>query len=164
MTIFDFVQPPNSAFQFSPTLDGQVYNAFVTWNFFAQRYYINLYAINGTRVFTLPLLGSPIPLRIDTATWIRGVSVASIKTLVPHYFPLGATVDLVVSGCSPEEFNGNKRCLVAGPNEVTFPLTLDPGPANVVGSIASNLNIAAGYFAESSLVYREANQQFEVTP
>src|SRR5271165_3488747 len=58
VTYFPFTPNINSPFQFTPVLDGSQYNAVVTWNLFAQRYYINLYASDGTPIFSLPVIGS----------------------------------------------------------------------------------------------------------
>lgn len=59
-TIIAF-QPTNSAppFQFQATLDGSVYTAIVKWGLFGQRWYLWLYSLSGTRIFTLPMVGSP---------------------------------------------------------------------------------------------------------
>src|SRR6266566_2988171 len=55
---FPFTPSVNAPFQFTPTLDGVQYQAVVTWNLYGQRYYVNLYALDGTLVFSLPLVGS----------------------------------------------------------------------------------------------------------
>jgi hypothetical protein len=53
-------QPSNSAnFTFNATFDGVAYNVVVNWNYWAQRYYVNVYTINGQIVYTLPQIGSP---------------------------------------------------------------------------------------------------------
>lgn len=49
----------NPPFQFSPVLDGATYTAQVRWNMYGQRWYLFLYALNGTRIFTLPMVASP---------------------------------------------------------------------------------------------------------
>jgi hypothetical protein len=46
-------------FRLQPTLDGNVYTGVVPWGLFGQRWYFSLFALDGTRVFTLPLIGSP---------------------------------------------------------------------------------------------------------
>lgn len=55
---YDFT-PGSVPFQFQPTLDSQVYNVVVTWNLFGRRWYVNVYAVDGTLVVALPLVGSP---------------------------------------------------------------------------------------------------------
>lgn len=56
---FQFRPTAIQPFQFQPTLDGAVYTCFVLWGLFGQRWYVWLYALNGTRVLTIPLIGSP---------------------------------------------------------------------------------------------------------
>lgn len=46
-------------FQFQATLDSAVYTGIVKWGLFGQRWYLWLYALDGTRIFTLPMIGSP---------------------------------------------------------------------------------------------------------
>ena len=58
-TYVQFVPSPQSPFQFQATLDSSTYTVIVTWNLFGQRYYINLYALDGTWIVALPLIGSP---------------------------------------------------------------------------------------------------------
>lgn len=59
MVTFPFVRNLQKAMQFSPVLDGVSYNAVVTWNFAALRYYVNLYQLDGVRVCAVPMIGSP---------------------------------------------------------------------------------------------------------
>lgn len=58
-TLTRFTPSPSSNFQFQPVLDGASYNAVVTWNYYGQRYYINIYTQQGVRVLSLPMVGSP---------------------------------------------------------------------------------------------------------
>ena len=57
--IVPFSPSPNANFQFTPTLDGQQYTLIVTWNFAAQRWYINIYTLQGALVLCRPMTGSP---------------------------------------------------------------------------------------------------------
>jgi hypothetical protein len=59
MTIFDFIPSQTSNFQFQPTLDGQQYTAIINWNLFGERYYFNLYTLQGDLILCLALIGSP---------------------------------------------------------------------------------------------------------
>lgn len=60
MTTYTAFTPTASApFQFQPTFDGAVYTVIVTWNLFGQRYYVNVYTLSGTLVYSLPMIGSP---------------------------------------------------------------------------------------------------------
>jgi len=58
-TYFDFTPTNSGPFQFSPTLDGQVYTVIVTWNVEGQRYYINIYTLTSTLVVCKSLVASP---------------------------------------------------------------------------------------------------------
>lgn len=60
MATFDFIPTQSAPFQFQPTLDGQVYNAVVTWNLFAQRYYLNVYDLAGNLIVATAMVGSPL--------------------------------------------------------------------------------------------------------
>lgn len=55
-TTINFVQPSNAPFQFIATLDGQQYTCTVTWNVFGQRYYLNIFTLDGTRILTIALV------------------------------------------------------------------------------------------------------------
>lgn len=58
-TLIPFNPAPNANFQFQCTLDGAPYNVICTFNAYGQRYYVNVYDLNGTLVFSRPLIGSP---------------------------------------------------------------------------------------------------------
>lgn len=75
-TITTFAPSPTTNFQFSPTLDGTVYTAVVNWNLFGQRYYLNLYTVQGELIFCLPLVGSPIGYDISiTAGYFKSALI-----------------------------------------------------------------------------------------
>lgn len=62
MTTYIQFTPNNDAtppFSFNCTLDGDVYEIQLWWNVYGQRWYINCYDTNGTRIRTEPLIGSP---------------------------------------------------------------------------------------------------------
>lgn len=46
-------------FSFQATLDGVQYTAIVRWGLYGQRWYLFLYALDGTRIFTVPMAASP---------------------------------------------------------------------------------------------------------
>lgn len=56
----DFVPSSLAPFQFQTILDGVQYNVTVTYNIFGQRYYVNIYTVQGSLVLTRPMIGSPI--------------------------------------------------------------------------------------------------------
>lgn len=59
MTTYVFAPTPTAPYQFQPTLDGAQYTANVTWNVFGQRWYLNVYQLDGTLVCAVALVGSP---------------------------------------------------------------------------------------------------------
>lgn len=158
---FNFVPSTSVAPQFQPTLDDQVYNAIMTWNLDGQRYYINLYQLDGTLVFCLPLVGSESGTNIVSLTWNQGVVTATTET--PHGYAFGATMDLTISGATPDGYNGLVSAFVTGASTFTYLLPAFPGAATIAGRADFNINLAAGYFS-STLVFRQASQQFEVNP
>lgn len=60
-TIVQFLPAINSSppFSFSPVFDRATYNATVTWNFYGQRWYLNVYDNSGTLIYCRPLIASP---------------------------------------------------------------------------------------------------------
>ena len=65
MTVYNFTPNINAPYQFQPTLDGQVHSAIVRWNLFGQRFYLEIYDLNGTRVITRAMVGSPLDYDIS---------------------------------------------------------------------------------------------------
>ena len=58
-TVTPFTPTSNQAFQFNPTLDGVVYTCSVTWNLSGQRWYLNIYTLQGVLVLSRALIASP---------------------------------------------------------------------------------------------------------
>lgn len=159
-TFIDFVPSLFQAPQYNITLDGNIYTALVTWNVYAQRYYITISALSGERIITQALVGSPIPIAISGISW-NGGGRATVTTNVPHGLRFGQVADLTISGVTPNAFNGNVRVLVTGLNSFSYPLATNPGLATIMGVVENNIDLVAGLF-DSSLVYREDNKQFEI--
>lgn len=63
--IFPFAPTQTANVQFQPTLDGATCTVIVTWNVFGQRYYINIYDLNGNLILCRSLVGSPLGFDID---------------------------------------------------------------------------------------------------
>lgn len=162
-TFFDFVPSNVAPFEFQPTLDGQVYTCVVTWNLFCRRYYLSCYRLNGTRVFTRPLLGSPAGLTLESITWDAFQGTAIAVAAVEHGYAPGSTVRLTIAGTNPAAYSGTVDALVLDATSFSWPLAADPGPTTSPGSAFRNVDIAGGYF-NSSLVYRAPNRQFEISP
>ena len=53
-----FTPTAAGAFQFNATLDGGAYVCTVTWNVYAQRWYLNIYSITGTLIVARALIAS----------------------------------------------------------------------------------------------------------
>lgn len=161
MTVTDFVPSTVAPFQFSPTLDGATYNVIVTWSLFGRRFYINVYALDGTLVLSTALVGSPTGFVLQTITWDRGRATATAVS--PHGLKVGKTVDLTITGAAPDAYNGQVQAFITGPATFSWPLAQDPGAATATGSAAYGINLVGGLFA-STLIYREASNRFEVSP
>lgn len=62
---FPYAPSPTAPFTFQPTLDDVQYSAVVTWNLFGRRLYLNLYALDGTRLLTCAVVASPLDYDIS---------------------------------------------------------------------------------------------------
>lgn len=60
-----FVPSPVSPFQFQATLDGEAYTITILWNLFGQRYYVNIASVDGVRILTTAMVGSPLDYDIS---------------------------------------------------------------------------------------------------
>jgi hypothetical protein len=161
-TYYQFQQSENQAFNFQPTLDGTVYTIIVAWSLFGQRYYIQCYTNSNVLVFNLPLIGSQDGIHIQSADWSNGT--VTMLCDIPHNFAVGSLVDATLRGFAPDDYNGNKQIFITSPTTFTFPLSGDPGSPSSFGYVYYDINISAGYFTNSTLVYRQSNQTFEVNP
>ena len=171
MTTFtDFVPSRVAAFQFSPTLDGEPYTVTVTWLLFGARFYVNVYALDGTLICSRPLIGSPTGLAIEALSFDEDTGLVTAETSAPHGYKIGTVVGLTISGASPAAYNGLIDALIAGPDSFTYPLSANPGAATAPGAASYDVNLIGGMsnsngnpFA-STLVFRQQAQQFEVSP
>ena len=64
-TLVNFASSPTAPFQFTPTLNGTQFTAIITWNMYGQRWYLNLYTLNGVLVLCCALIGSPASYPIN---------------------------------------------------------------------------------------------------
>lgn len=170
MTTFtNFVPSTSQAFSFQPVLDGQTYNATVTWNVFGQRWYLNLYSLNGVLIVSQPLIASPSGVTIESLSWST-IGIVTATTEAPHGYTIGSVVALTISGATPSAYSGLFDCLIISPTEFQYDLAPDPGAATSFGVANFNLNLVGGFSDEngspftSSLVFRETSSQFEVSP
>lgn len=172
MTTFTaFQPPPNNAFSFQPTLDGNTCTAVVWWNADAQRWFVSVSQPDGTQLFNVPLIGSPIGTPLQALTWANGIATAT--TQEPHGYKFLDTVKLTVSGCQPVPYNGTFPCFIIGESTFTYGLPEHPDGANAMegtdtanqlGAVSYDINMGAGYLTESTFVFRESTQMFEISP
>lgn len=89
---------------------------------------------------------------IASIAWAAGVATATTAAALPSIVTPGTIIQLVVTGCVPDSYNGIFTCTVTGPNEFTYPLIVDPGsPANTLNAqyqlnSSSELNAMAATF------------------
>jgi hypothetical protein len=159
--------------KFGATFDGADYNVSITWNISAQRYYVNIYGLDGIWVVTVPLIQTP-PARAvasllydnlrrvvtvqlsDPSTWPVPLSKAGLLT------PPGTIVDYTLENFDPAVLNATWRSLHIDPITFSFRLEDDPGGINIIGSVSRYLNMVGGIFQTSTLIYR--NGAFEINP
>ena len=66
MTTIPFAPTSNQAFSFDATFDGANYTCVITWNIWAQRWYLNIYSINPTNLIVCKaLVASPPDYQIN---------------------------------------------------------------------------------------------------
>ena len=162
MTTYPFTPSTQANFQFGPTLDGSQYNAVVVWNVFGQRYYLNVYSLEGTLVCSRPLVGSPDGVSLSSLSWANGIVLA--ETSSPHGFTVSSVVTMTISGCTPSSYNGQVEALIINANEFQFEIAADPGMAVTLGAVGYLINIVGGFFTTSSLVFYPDAQQIIVSP
>jgi hypothetical protein len=161
-TITNFAPTVLAPFQFQATLDGVIYTVIVTWNLFGRRWYVNVYAPDGSLKLSTALVGSPTGVTLQGLSWAAGMVTATAAA--PHGYKVGKTVQLTVSGASPDAYNGKVQAFITGPSTFTYPVAADPGSATVFGAASYNIDLVGGHFVTSTMVFRQAANQFEVTP
>jgi hypothetical protein len=166
---------PSNLYQpkFLVELDSQDYEIRITWNISAQRYYINVYGLDGTWIITVPLLATPPARRIASAAYDSFRKVVTMKMVDPTLWPIplspaglntppGMMVDYTMHDFTPDTYNGKFRCMKIDGVSFSFSMDTDPGPIVILGSVSRMINMVAGVFDISTLVYR--NGMFEVNP
>jgi hypothetical protein len=171
-TIIPFI--PSNLFvpTFAVTLDGNSYTVVVTWNVAAQRYYINIYAQDGTWIITVPLIQTPPSRGVNGLSYDSIRRVMTVELVAPPYWPVpigstgtfsppGTMVDYTLENFDPIVLNAKWRSLHINDTYFEFQLADDPGQINMLGSVAQYTNMVGGLF-QSTLIYR--NGAFEVNP
>jgi hypothetical protein len=157
--------------QFTATLDNNPYNIIVTWNVSSQRYFINVYDVDGNWIVTTPLVATPPARAVDSAVFDPLRNIVLVKMVNPSTWPIplgrgtikpGWIVELTMLGFQPDAYNGTRRCVGVNDITFTFPIDTDPGPVLIFGSANRLINMVEGYFNTSALIYR--NGAFEVHP
>ena len=161
-TYVPFTPSQSNLFTAQITLDGRPFTMTTPWNVFGQRYYVNIYGLNNALIFSVPLVGSPTGLYLSNLTWAFGM--VTVTTQAAHNYRVGDVLKLNIINCTPVGYNGNFDCQITGPNTFTYMLDPDPGVINQLGSVQYNVNLAAGYAATSTLVFRSDSSVFEITP
>lgn len=157
---YPFTPNQNGAFSFQPTLDGAQYLATIKWNLFGQRWYLALTDLTGALIVNIPVIESLVALPLASISWSNGIVSAVTRT--PHGYQIGSTVVVLVQDCVPSAYNGVVNALVADNVTLQYPLTANPGTASTIGAVEWSVNIVAGYFTASTMIFR--NRQFEVSP
>ena len=145
-------------FSFQPTLDGQPYNAIVSWNLWGQRYYLNLYSASGELVVAEANIGSLDPVMTPLLT-SYGLYTASIFLPAPPAFidenwsvnstnvPIGTKIEFMTP-------NGTTRL-----SELATASGVDPN-----ASFSFVRDLIAGYGFTSTLVFYASSQNFVTDP
>lgn len=172
-TVIPFIPSNITAPNFLLNLDNSPYTCKITWNISAQRYYINIYGLDGTWITTVPLITTPPARAVDSVSFDLAKQLLTVTMLPPSEWPVplppggavikpGTMVDYTLSGFQPNTYNGLFRCFQVDGVTFTTPMANDPGPLVVVGNVNRLLNMAAGVFQTSTLIYRNGN--FEINP
>jgi len=160
MTQFiDFTQPAGTNFQFQAPFDGAIYTVVVTWSLFGVRYYVNIYDLSGNLIGSRPMVGSPSAVLLESI--VNDSQTAIATTSLPHQLPIGSLLNLTIAGVTPDDYNGTFACRILNETQFSFQLPTNPSDAISLGNVAYNINLAGGYFS-TQLVWRPANNQFEI--
>jgi hypothetical protein len=158
---------------FVANFDGDDYTVKISWNISAQRFYINIYAGDGTWIVTVPLIQSPPSRGVASVAWDILQGTVSVQMVDPSLWPIplspaalgtppGTIIEYTLENFVPDTYNGKFRGLHINPTLFTIPMTSDPGQAQILGSVSRHLNMVAGIFNTSTFIYRNGN--FEVNP
>jgi hypothetical protein len=158
-TTVQFAPSTSGPFTFQPVIGGVQYNATVTWNVFAQRYYLNLFDTSGNRVLTTAIVATG-PQIAATLTWNDlGGGIAQALTASPHNVPVGRLVNLYISQ-TDSSYDGAWQALATGPNTITFALSNPNESQPLGGQVNFNVNLVQS-LGSGWLVYRYETQVFE---
>lgn len=158
-TVVDFQPSGTAPFQFQATLDGDHYIVTVPSNAFGERYYVQVSDLSGNLVVYRAIVSSTAKIQA-AFSWANGTAMAVLSS--PHNVPIGAVARVTVSD-TDGLYDGTFLALATSSTVLTFPMATDPG-ATASGSTSQDVNLVAGYFSTSSLVWRDNTGQFEISP
>jgi hypothetical protein len=172
-TIIPFLPSNLVAPKFNATFDGTDYSVIITWNVSAQRYYVNIYGFDNSWILTIPLIQTPPARKIESVEYIRLQSIVVATMTDPTSWPIplspsgtltrpGTMVDYTLEGFQPFTYNGKQRSMQINETSFSFPVTQDPGPIQILGTVSRIMNMVATVFITSTFVYR--NGAFEINP
>ena len=160
-TYVDLVTSTTGPFEFQTTFDSEMYTVSITWPLYAQRPYMGIYDLTNTLVVLKALVGSPPQQALSDISWDDN-GIVTVTSTDPHGYTVGTVVPLAIRGVTPSAYNGWYHCSVISPTEFTYTMSSDPGSMTVSGTYGIDLNLLAGYFTSSVMVYRTSSSQFEI--
>lgn len=130
-----FQPNPIAPFQFQAVLDGLTHNVVVTWNVFGQRWYINIYTVDGVLVLARSMIGSPPPRPLaalppapaDLINLVWSFGQVTATAVAPHGYTIGDVVELTIAGADPSGYDGTFECTITSALQFTYFLADDPG-------------------------------------
>lgn len=159
-TVVPFTPSTTATFSFQPVIGGVQYNATVTWNLYAQRYYLNLTDTGGNLVLCTAVVGSG-PRLPATLTWEdNGFSgLATATTMAAHNIPVGSVANVYISQ-TETDFDGAWQVLATGAMTVTYPLNNPNENQPLAGMLSFPVNLVQA-LGNGWLLYDYATQTFE---
>jgi hypothetical protein len=161
-TVIPFRPSNIKAPSFTANLDGADYTCIATWNLAAQRYYLNVYDLDNNWIITVPIFASPPGDPVDVISYNPLSGLVTVTRRYAFRHRPGTIIRYTLSGFQPNTYNGLFRCLILDDLSFSFPVQTDPGQATVLGTVNRILNMVAGLFQFSTLIYR--NNCFEISP
>ena len=158
-TTLTWTPSKTSNFQQQIILDNQAYTLSINWNLFGCRYYATITDQTGTLVVCRPLIGSPLGYDLLSIESSNNIAVATINGT--HTYRVGTVMTLLLSGCTPDEYNGLYQCNILNESQFSFPLVTTSTAATGLGQVQYFMSMTEGYF-QSELVYFPDSQQLVI--
>lgn len=147
-------------------MDGKTVTVEVRWSIFRQDWRVSLYDQDGNRIVSRALVGSPDPVATAAVVWNSAAARVEITTVAAHGLAPGDVAEWTLRNVSPIGFNGADAMRALSPTVLAYDQSASPGAAaaTVQGVVGCDIDLAAGYFNTSTLVFRASSRQFEVGP